>query len=68
MLEDAKALAMPIVARGSEDSEALVEEARGVHEEIKSAFESGFKIEATHTMTLGKVAYLVYSLVKEKTE
>ena len=68
MLEDTKALALPLVAEKEVSVLNLIKEAEGIKGEIKSALASGYKVEATHTLVVGKVGYLVYSLVKEKTE
>lgn len=60
-----KVLALPVVAGSGEDVNKLVEESVDVKRAVDSYLESGYKIEATHTIVLGKVGYLVYSLVKE---
>ena len=60
-----KVLALPVVAGSGEDVNKLVEESVDVKRAFDSYLESGYKIEATHTIVLGKVGYLVYSLVKE---
>ena len=64
-MKEIKALAMPIVARSSVDTDKLVIESVEVKRSIDDYLENGYKIESTHPMTLGEVGYLVYSLVKE---
>lgn len=68
MLEDAKALSLPLVAKSEINVDNLLKEAEEVTRSLKSALASGYKIEATHTLVVEKVGYLVYSLVKEKAE
>lgn len=64
-MKETKALALPLVARSGTDINMLTEEGKDVRRRVNSYLESGYKIEATHTIVLGEVGYLVYSLVKE---
>ena len=66
MLEDVKVLALPLVVTSGVNTDNILKETIEVKGVIKSALESGYKIEATHPMVVGNIGYLVYSLVKEK--
>lgn len=64
-MQESKVLTLPIVARNGTDADKLLKEAKEIKERIDSSLRSGYKLEATHTIVLGEVAYLVYSLLKE---
>lgn len=57
-------VAIPLVYKGSMNPDVEIEYQTAKEKLIKSINE-GFKIHATHTMTVNNVGYIVYVLVKE---